>query len=372
MKILIYVVLIFIGVNLTAQNKEFSIEGKVVDNSKDGWLVYLQAVSDNGLGEIESTSVADGKFSFKGVIKEDMEVRILSLVKPKSKEKIGDYIFLEAGTIHLSVDSIFTVKGSDVNDKHAAFKSKQTALLKNIETIDKQARALYDSGNLSQEQAAQVGQELTALINEVTASNVAYISENIDNPAGELYFLMSANYIPLATLDELYKLTRPQFQNNDNIKSFMDANVWNKGDLVLGSKFKDIELGTPNGEKAKLSTLIEGKRVTLIDFWASWCAPCRKEMPFLVKTYEAYKDRGLEIVGISLDENKNSWVATIKNMKLTWPHLSDLGGWESAAAKKYSITRVPQNCLLDKDGVIIALDLHGADLTNKLEELLKD
>lgn len=113
----------------------------------------------------------------------------------------------------------------------------------------------------------------------------------------------------------------------------------------------------------------KGKYV-LVDFWASWCGPCRTEMPNIVKTYEKYAGDDFEIVGVSFDSKKEAWTKSINEMKLTWPHMSDLKGWNCAAAKLYAISGIPHTILFDRKGKIIARNLHGEELNLKLESLL--
>jgi len=135
-----------------------------------------------------------------------------------------------------------------------------------------------------------------------------------------------------------------------------------------GGEAPEIDLKTPEGTQLKLSSL-RGKYV-LIDFWASWCGPCRKENPNVVRMYKQYHDKGFEILGVSLDNSKEKWMQAIQADGLTWKHVSDLAGWSSVAAKAYSVSSIPFTVLLDKNGKIIGKNLRGPALEEKLKEVL--
>lgn len=138
---------------------------------------------------------------------------------------------------------------------------------------------------------------------------------------------------------------------------------------MIGVKAPDFTLKTPDDKDLSLKDF-KGK-VLLIDFWASWCGPCRKENPNVVAMYNRYKDKGFEILGVSLDRTKEPWIKAIEDDKLAWKHVSDLKGWQSAAAALYGISSIPHTVLVDREGKIIARQLRGELLGQKLEEIFK-
>lgn len=131
---------------------------------------------------------------------------------------------------------------------------------------------------------------------------------------------------------------------------------------------KDFTLDDMKGNKVSLMKVVSESKITILDFWASWCPPCMNEMPNLVNIYDNYSDDGLQIVGVSLDNDKKSWQNAVEAMGMKWVQVSDLKGWESAAAQLYQVDAIPHTIILDKEGHILAKDLRG----HELEEFISD
>ncbi len=178
--------------------------------------------------------------------------------------------------------------------------------------------------------------------------------------------------------------------NNPNIPlseveealGYIDKSIQNTKFMKLANKRLDLIRGTTVGYPAnnfsqsapdgKIVNLTDFKgKFVLVDFWASWCRPCRMENPNVVSAYNRFKDKGFTVLGVSMDSNRDPWLAAIKQDNLTWTHVSDLKGWGNEVGKLYGVTGIPQNFLIDKDGKIVAKDLRGPALDEKLAELLK-
>lgn len=167
----------------------------------------------------------------------------------------------------------------------------------------------------------------------------------------------------------LYKKIRDaliaQWPENEFVKH-IDGRL--RSTLTAGMEAPDIEFADPDGNMRRLSDL--RGNVVLIDFWASWCRPCRMENPNVVRLYNQYHDRGFEIFSVSLDNSRDAWIKAIKDDKLVWPnHVSDLRGWSSAAGRLYGIQSIPSTVLIDREGKVLARNLRGQELENKLKEI---
>jgi peroxiredoxin len=199
----------------------------------------------------------------------------------------------------------------------------------------------------------------------------ARIKDSIRNMGPTVTAIFATNFLDREAegpfFDSLAMVFEKAMPDSKYSKQFVD-NVKKQQKLSVGKEAPNFALTNPNGEEVALQSL-RGKYV-LIDFWASWCRPCREENPNVVKMYKKFKNKPFEILGVSLDNDKFKWTQAIDKDGLIWKHVSDLKGWESSAAELYKVSAIPATYLIDKDGKIIAKNLRGKELEAKLNEIL--
>ena len=256
----------------------------------------------------------------------------------------------EPGDIKIDIKDAqnFTVSGTKINDQFQKMQS---------EILELQKKAMQ---GLAPDQQQVV-------LKQVIGSIYGYVKENIQNPTGEQLFLSIASQLDPKQVQEVLKDARPAFKEKDQVKSLLKI-VDSKGKIASSGQYQDVELVDPNGVKASLSAHVGKSKYVLIDFWASWCQPCMQEMPNVLSIYSKYKAKGLEIVGISLDKDKESWLNAVKENNMTWPQLNDVDG---KATQIYGVQSIPHTILVDQTGKIVADNLRGEEIEAKLSELLK-
>lgn len=360
-------------------NKETHTDGYqvsgTIDSIEDGIKVFIETPNDQGgVITLDTAFVKNGKFEFKGKAK---EIEIAYLQIEDLQGKIPFVLENQKITITAYKDSLQASKigGSYNNDELTKFN-------KEFENFQKKV-AKFQAENSDALMAAQkandtdtmtkISEDYMVLEKEFTVFTNAYVTENpnsfvtlmllaqmVNNPDAD-FTKVKADAEALAP--EL-KSTKIGLEIQEKLKSLSSTSV--------GQMAPDFSAPNPEGKIVSLKESL-GK-VTLIDFWASWCGPCRRENPNVVALYNEFHDKGFNIIGVSLDKEgqKDKWIEAIMVDKLTWTQISNLKYWQDPIAKLYSIQSIPATFLLDADGRIVAKNLRGAELRAKVAELLAD
>ena len=346
-------------------NKGYTVTG-TVEGASDGDTVYLKKVEGRQLVSLDSAVISNGTFTFKGV--QDTAANRYITYAAQDKEPLRMDFFLENGKINVSLTrNNDSATGTPNNDAYQAVRSQ-------LNGLNAQINAIYESVStdttLTQEQREAKGQEIEALQDKSISILKDAIKQNITNAVGVHLLKQNFYYMDVEDLDPLMPQIPAAYDNDETIAK-IKANVEKMKATAVGQKFTDFEMQTPDGQNVKLSDYVGKGKVVLVDFWASWCGPCRREMPNLVEAYKQYKNKNFEIVGVSLDQNGDAWKAAIEQLNITWPQMSDLKYWNCEGAQLYAVSSIPHTVLIDGEGTIIARGLHGEDLQKKLAEVLK-
>lgn len=361
MKYLISLLVIsaFAAVSFTTTPSGYKINGTVTGLPDNTWLYLRTATPDK---EIDSCLVMNGKFNMSGHVTEK--------AVPVYLHTTGytNYVsfWLENVEINISVKAGEFKKGTITG---SATEDENKRLSRISQPIDRQADSLNKVLEKTKETETRKG--LISQINILESQRRQIEKDWVKEHPGSL---VSANLLNIyattwgkETTLSLYQNLSPEMKATRYGQEISDYIALNKN-LKIGDKYADFEQVNAAGKMIKLSQ-VKGKYI-LLDFWASWCGPCREENPRLVKTYNDFKDKGFTVLGVSLDENKTQWLKAINDDKLSWENVSDLRGDKNKAVLMYSIHAIPNNFLIDANGTIIAENLRGEELDKKLKELM--
>ena len=345
-------------------NKGYTVTG-TVEGAQDGDTIHLVMMDGRMPVSLATAIVKGGAFSLKGT-QDTAQVRYLTLHAPDHCALAADF-FLENGDIKADLREEGTaITGTPNNDAYQAIRNQTNELNKQMADI---YEAMADTA-LTDEQRQVKAEEMSAMQDKVVDVMKEGIRKNIANAVGVHLLKQNYYYMDVNELDPLMPQIPAQYAQDEAIVRIKD-NVEKMKATAVGQKFTDFEMQTPDGKPVKLSDYAGQGKVVLVDFWASWCGPCRREMPNLVDLYAKYKNKGFEIVGVSLDRDAESWQKGIKDLGITWPQMSDLKYWNCEGAKLYAVSSIPHTVLIGGDGTILARGLHGDELQEAVAGALK-
>ena len=340
----------------------YSVEGVAPSEVS---MVYLL---DNLTGNtIDSAAVADGKFVLSGTCGKN------DLLGIHADGNAWTVLFFNDGT-PVKVDlNDNTLKGSALNEKLTGYDLESGKLMQGLTDLYVELINLPE-----EEQRARIPEFMekqTALLDyygklfeteKNTLIPVAFLdtySSNVDDDTRLKLFDSTLVYMS-------HPLAKAVKQKYDDYYAAQKA-AQEKANSIIGQPFIDLEEPGVDGQMHKLSEYAGKGTWVFVDFWASWCGPCRGEMPNVVAAYEKYHSKGFDIVGVSFDQQKEAWLKAIDELKMPWTHISDLKGWKNAASDIYDIKAIPASLLIDPQGIIVARDLRGEQLQDKLAEIFK-
>ncbi len=344
----------------------YTIIGTLPDSINNTYIYLSRVSSINEINKIDSTLIQNGRFTFKGIAD---TTKYLYGIWTEDRFLSG-WVVLEPGTIICSYqddtpNGYAVTKGTSLNN---LITDSIFIPAKQLEKIVIRHMEFFKNGHIDREapEIVELETELKMYGKIMTKNLLLLIKENYNNPLGEYFFLSFSQVMKEKELNEII----PNLSENVQEKYYELKNAKNTRKELTGQQYLPFSLKTLNNENFILSDAVASNKLILLDFWASWCMPCIKEMPMLVQLYKDYKDKGLEIVGISLDEGELSWKKTVEKNKMTWVQTINNKEKSANVANMYNVTSIPHTILIDANGKIVGDGLRGEDLIEEIKNIL--
>lgn len=333
----------------------------------EGENIFLMQREGRDFLILDTVKVENGSFTINTVAKE-IKIHYLGTIPGRPFTDL----FVEKGNITVAgtAEDLAGVKvaGTANNELYSAYKVKENELNTALYATYDEYKTAEKDGN--KELASELEAKMDAIEEEQTAHTKAFIKENNSSIVSPFLMWRMSYMFELEDLIPVYK-SYPEEVKASEYAVFVKERIDLLSKVAVGQKFTDFSMEDTQGNMVALSDLA-GEKVTLVDFWASWCSPCRAENPNVVKAWQKYHDKGFQVVGVSFDKDHDAWLQAIADDNLTWPHVSDLSYWDNAAGKIYGIRSIPSNFLMDENGVILAWNLREEALQEKLAELFAE
>jgi len=357
---------------VSAQSQNYILNGKIGQLSSPA-KAYLYNTNSR---KIDSIAITNGQFTFKGQIEEPQSAYLI-INKMGTGIRVagidGAEIYLEAGVINVvTSDSLNNMKisGSKLNTENAKLQIGLKPIMKQMADANKEYMSASEEKKKSKEFTEEIQKKFKELGDQQNVVLMTYIKNNPNSLISLFSLKKCAGPVPdIAEIEPIFNTLSPAVKSTKQGKDFA-VNIAKLKNTAIGAVAPNFTQADTLGKAVSLHDF-KGKYV-LIDFWASWCGPCRAENPNVIKAFAKFKDKGFTILGVSLDNPnaKDKWLKAIHDDQLTWTQVSDLKGWKNEVAQLYYIQSIPQNFLVGPDGKIVAKNLRGEELTNKLAELL--
>ena len=351
-----------------SSDNQFELIGNA--DVSDGTMIYvLQADQNNQPYIKDSTSVQSNTFKFKGVSSTPQ----ISYIQV---EGVNGYVLaiLENGDIKADIDkdniSNSKVYGTKSNDDFIKYKSETKSLVDIMNNISSEAQNAIMSGDVVT--AMELEKEYNSKEREVMLYEWDFIVDNLDSYMSALLLevFMIENKVNKDSIIDVYESFSNRIKVSDVGKNIADLLSQFEDPIEVGEIAPDFTAPSIDGPDVTLSNELVNNKVTLLDFWAAWCRPCRIENPNLVRLHKKYKDAGFDIIGVSLDRTREQWEQAVIDDNLPWTQVSNLNFWNDPVARRYSIRAIPQSYLLNKDGLVMGKNLRGQELEDRILSLL--
>ena len=330
------------------------------------WVYYRDWAKRN----VKEDSVATKNGTFEINIKADKNA-IMYITAPNT---LAVYLFNDGTPANVDLTT-GTLKGSALNTRYGTCQQRTKVYTDKIEPFAEEFRKLASNMTLDQtereKQSQKLIEQITPIEELLNKEIRQIINENKDNLIPAAYITNIVYDCDAAELKALLASSRPYASHPMLAHARQALADIERANAIIGKPFTDLEMNDTEGKAHKLSEYCGKGHYVLIDFWASWCGPCRMEMPNVKENYEKYHAKGFDVVGLSFDNKADAWKKAINEMDLNWIHLSDLKGWRSIAAQTYGIQGIPASLLVNPKGIIVARDLRGEALGKKLAEIFK-